>query len=87
MEAQAPFSHATRRVHKREERIRLMIRELSLNAASLANDIEAALQWARVQPRDYAYPSYAKATAQRRDNLLRTVENLKGLIFSESAAA
>jgi hypothetical protein len=63
--------------HKREERIRLMIQELSLDAATLSHEIEMALQIARARPNDYAYPSYAKATAQRRDNLLRTIENLR----------
>jgi hypothetical protein len=64
-------------VHKREERIRLMIQELSLDAAALSHEIEVALRTARVKPTDYSYPSYAKATAQRRANLLLTIENLK----------
>jgi hypothetical protein len=84
METQEFFSNAPRfvAVHKREERIGLMIEELSLEAAALNHEIEVALQWARARPKDYAYLSYARATAQRRDNLLRTIENLKQQSYS-----
>lgn len=54
-----------------------MINQLSYDASALGAEIELALQRARLDPRNYAHQSYAKATAHRRDNLLRTVENLK----------
>jgi flagellar FliJ protein len=57
--------------------IQSMIYELSSTAAALDCEIETAVRRSRLEPRNYAYPSYAKAAAQRRDNLLRTVENLK----------
>jgi flagellar FliJ protein len=59
-------------------RIELMIREFSLHAAELEEVIAA--EEARVgivDPKHFAYPCYAKATGQRRDNLRSTIEDLK----------
>jgi hypothetical protein len=56
-------------VHQRDRkqsRIELVIRELLLEVAMLNKAIACE------------NPYYAKAAAFRRDNLLRTVENLKG---------
>jgi hypothetical protein len=85
METQESYSNTPRFAAKRQERIRSMIQELSLDAAALDNEIETALQSARAKPRDYAYLSYAKAIARRRDNLLRTVEDLKMVWPSDSS--
>ena len=88
MQPQEPTSNPPRfTAAQREERIRSMIQELLLDAAALDNEIEEALRSARAKPREYAYPSYAKATAQRRDNLLRTVEDLKTVWRSAHAAS
>jgi flagellar FliJ protein len=87
METQESYSNPPRfTAAQREERIRSMIQELLFDAAALNDEIEDALRSARAKPRDYAYPSYAKATAQRRDNLLRTVEDLKTVWQSAHAA-
>ena len=59
-------------------RIELMIHDLSLHAAELEDVIAA--EEARVgnfDPNHFAYPCYAKAAAQRRDNLRSTIEDLK----------
>jgi hypothetical protein len=58
-------------------RIESAIREFSQDAAELNEEIRT--EEARVgifDPKHFAYPCYAKAAAQRRDNLLRSVENL-----------
>jgi hypothetical protein len=54
-----------------------MINELAFDASALDAEIEMALRRARLDPRNYAHQSYAKAIVHRRDNLLRTIENLK----------
>jgi hypothetical protein len=54
-----------------------MINELTIGASDLDAEIEMALRRSRLDPRNYAHQSYAKAAAHRRDNLLRTIENLK----------
>ena len=54
-----------------------MINELTFDASVLDAEIEMALRRARLDPRNYGHQSYAKAIVRRRDNLLRTVENLK----------
>ena len=54
------------------------IREFSELAAELNEELRA--EEARVgifDPKHFAYSCYAKAVTQRRDNLLRSVENLK----------
>jgi flagellar FliJ protein len=63
-------------------RIELMIRELSLAVAKL--DKEIAAEEAKIginDPKHFAYSCYAKAAAQRRDNLLRTIDDLKQSYF------
>jgi hypothetical protein len=64
-------------------RVELMIHDLSLHAAELEEVIAA--EEARVgvfDPKHFAYPCYAKAAAQRRDNLRSTIEDLKKQIPS-----
>ncbi len=67
-------------------RIDLMINEFSSTVAKLDREIaaeedrEIAAEEERVRVNDAnhaAYSAYAKAAAQRRDNLLRTIEHLK----------
>jgi hypothetical protein len=75
------MDHTTRFVDdspkRKSSRIQTMINELLSTVAALDCEIETALRRSRLEPRNYAYASYAKATAQRRDNLLRTVESLR----------
>jgi flagellar protein FliJ len=59
-------------------RIELMIREFSKDSAELDREIAAEETRAGISdPKHFAYPTYAKAAAQRRDNLRRSVEDLK----------
>src|ERR1700722_5271767 len=59
-------------------RIELMIREFSRDSAELDREIGAEEARAGItDPKHFAYPTYAKAAAQPRDNLRRSVEDLK----------
>jgi flagellar export protein FliJ len=59
-------------------RIEVMIREFSKDSAELDREIAAEEARAGISdPKHFAYPTYAKAAAQRRDNLRRSVEDLK----------
>ena len=59
-------------------RIEVMIREFSKDSAELDREIAAEEARAGINdPKHFAYPTYAKAAAQRRDNLRRSVEDLK----------
>ena len=59
-------------------RIEIMIREFSKDSAELDREIAAEEARAGISdPKHFAYPTYAKAAAQRRDNLRRSVEDLK----------
>jgi flagellar protein FliJ len=59
-------------------RIELMIREFTKDSADLDREIAAEEARAGIaDPKHFAYPTYAKAAAQRRDNLRRSVEDLK----------
>jgi flagellar protein FliJ len=63
--------------HK-QSHIELVSRELSLRLAKLDNEIAAEeARTGIINPTHFAYPLYAKAVAQRRDNLLRTIAELK----------
>jgi hypothetical protein len=58
--------------------IERLIGDLSMQVEELEQEI--AVEETRVgisDPMHFAYPSYAKAAVLRRDNLLRTVEELK----------
>jgi flagellar protein FliJ len=56
----------------------LTIHEFSVVAAELGQEIAAAEARAGIfDLNHFAYPCYAKAAAQRRDNLRRSVEDLK----------
>ena len=55
-----------------------MIREFSKDSAELDREIAAEEARAGISdPKHFAYPTYAKAATQRRDNLRRSVEDLK----------
>ncbi|MBV8446475.1 MAG: flagellar export protein FliJ [Hyphomicrobiales bacterium] len=59
-------------------RIETMIREFSKDSAELDREIAAEEARAGItDPKHFAYPTYAKAATQRRDNLRRSVEDLK----------
>jgi len=59
-------------------RIELMIREFTKDSTDLDREIAAEEARAGISdPKHFAYPTYAKAAAQRRDNLRRSVEDLK----------
>ncbi|MBV9588452.1 MAG: flagellar export protein FliJ [Hyphomicrobiales bacterium] len=59
-------------------RIETMIREFSKDSAELDREIAAEEARAGIKdPKHFAYPTYAKAATQRRDNLRRSVEDLK----------
>ena len=59
-------------------RIEMMIREFSKDFAELDREIAAEEARAGItDPKHFAYPTYAKAAAQRRDNLRCSVEDLK----------
>jgi hypothetical protein len=82
METHGSVGHSKRftidPMQRKISRIELLIQELSLEAAKLDNEIAAAEKKAGISdPQHFAYPCYAKATAQRRDNLVRTVEELQ----------
>jgi flagellar FliJ protein len=69
---------ATEQNFRKLSRIELTIQEFSLVVAELDDVITA--EEARVgifDPWHFAYPCYAKAVAQRRDNLRRSIEGLK----------
>jgi hypothetical protein len=59
-------------------RIETMIKESSLHAAELEEVIAAEEARAGISdPKHFAYPCYAKATAQRLGNLRSTIDELK----------
>ncbi|APF38575.1 flagellar export protein FliJ [Chelatococcus daeguensis] len=64
-----------RRVHQ----IETMSAEFTRMADELAREIAAEEARAGItDPAHFAYPTYAKAAAQRRDNLVRSAEELRG---------
>jgi flagellar protein FliJ len=69
---------ATEEKRRNLSRIEMMIREFSKDSAELDREIAAEETRAGISdPKHFAYPTYAKAAAQRRDNLRRSVEDLK----------
>jgi flagellar export protein FliJ len=73
-----------KRFHLEEKRRRLaqiemMIAEFSRMAGDLDREIAAEEARAKISdPTHFAYPTYAKAAAQRRDNLRRSASDLDG---------
>lgn len=59
--------------------IEAMIAEFDRKAADLDNQIRAEQERSGIRDVDhFAYPTFAKAAAQRRDNLLASADELKG---------
>jgi len=64
--------------HRKLSRIELSIHEFSMGAAELDQEIAGEEATTGISdPKHFAYPTYAKAAALRRDNLRRSVEDLK----------
>jgi flagellar FliJ protein len=64
---------------RRVAQIETMIAEFQRMAADLDREILAEQQRANIHDvTHFAYPTYAKAAAARRDNLLRSAEDMKG---------
>jgi len=69
---------AAEQERRRLSRIAMMIRELSVGLAKLNEEIAAEEKRTRVSDRMHVcYSTYARAAAQRRDNLIRTIEELR----------
>jgi flagellar FliJ protein len=69
---------AVEQSRRKLSQIELLIHQFSLHAAELEGVIAA--EEARVgifDPKHFAYPCYAKAAGQRRDNLRSSIEDLK----------
>ncbi len=63
---------------RRVAQIEAMIAEFERMAGELAREIAAEEQKAGISdPAHFAYPTYAKAAAQRRDNLRRSADDLR----------
>ena len=63
---------------RRVAQIEMMIAEFDRMAADLEREIAAEENRAGISdPAHFAYPTYAKAAAQRRDNLRRSADDLK----------
>ncbi len=64
-----------------------MIGEFNRMGAELAREIAAEEQRARISDvNHFAYPTYARAARGRRDNLVSSVEELKGQLEDARAA-
>jgi len=92
MEAQPLSVHgnpvAIQQKHRKLTRIELTIRELSFVAAELEQQIAVEERKSGISdPNHFAYPTFAKAAAHRRDNLLHTIEDLKRWALLEKSAA
>jgi flagellar export protein FliJ len=62
---------------RRVAQIEAMIAEFDRMAADLSREIAAEEQRAGIaDPAHFAYPTYARAAAQRRDNLRQSAQNL-----------
>jgi flagellar protein FliJ len=62
---------------RRVAQIEMMIAEFERMAADLSREIAAEEQKAGISdPAHFAYPTYARAAAQRRDNLRQSAQNL-----------
>lgn len=64
---------------RRVSQIETMIAEFQRMAADLDREIAAEQQRAGIHDvSHFAYPTYARAAGQRRDNLLRSADDMKG---------
>jgi flagellar export protein FliJ len=71
---------------RRVAQIEMMIAEFDRMAADLDREIAMEEQKAGIaDPNHFAYPTYARAAAQRRDNLRQSAENLYGQLDDAKA--
>ena len=64
---------------RRVTQLEMMITEFNRMAGELHKEIAAEEQRARISdPSHFAYPTYARAARNRRDNLVSSMEELKG---------
>jgi flagellar protein FliJ len=64
---------------RRVTQLEMMIAEFNRMAGDLDREISAEEQRARISdPSHFAYPTYARAARSRRDNLLSSIEELRG---------
>jgi flagellar FliJ protein len=64
---------------RRVTQLEMMIAEFNRMAGDLDREIAAEEQRARISdPSHFAYPTYARAARSRRDNLLSSIEELRG---------
>src|SRR5919199_6016066 len=72
---------------RRVAQIEMMISEFDRMAADLDREIAAEEQKAGISdPAHFAYPTYAKAATQRRDNLRRSAHDLHDQLSDAKAA-
>jgi flagellar protein FliJ len=72
---------------RRVAQIEAMVAEFERMAVDLDREIQAEQDRAGIHdPAHFAYPTYAKAAIQRRENLLRSAEGLKGQLDEAKAA-
>jgi flagellar protein FliJ len=77
-----------RQIEGKLSRMESMIRELSAEVAKLNSAIASEEKKSGVSdPNHFAYPCYAKSVMLRRNNLLRTIENLRGCAMLQKLAA
>ena len=69
---------AAEQERRRLSRIEMMIGELLRSVAGLELEIAAEESRVRISdPKHFAYSTYARAASRRRDNLLRTIGELR----------
>ena len=79
---------AAEQERRRLSRIEMMIDELSRNVAGLEVEIAAEERRVRISdPSHVAYSTYARAASRRRDNLLRTIGELRQRGVAQNSAA
>ena len=72
---------------RRTVQIETMIAEFERMATELEREVKAEQDRAGIQdPSHFAYPTYAKAANQRRDNLKRSIEELRMQLDDAKAA-
>ncbi|MDE2577492.1 MAG: flagellar export protein FliJ [Hyphomicrobiales bacterium] len=73
---------------RRVAQIEMMIAEFSRMTADLDKEIAGEEQRARISdPSHFAYPTYARAARTRRDNIVSSLDELKGQLEAAQAAA
>jgi flagellar FliJ protein len=79
---------AAEQERRRLSRIEMMIGELLRSVAALEDEIAAEERRVRISdPRHIAYSTYARAASRRRDNLVRTIGELRQRSIAQSSAA